>query len=85
MKLVMCYVKTDGATYSYDVILPFEYESFEQAYGDFIHLLHSGKQTFYFVGYEFYLYDFKDSSDEIFPPDFYTLEHWFETFKLGNK
>ena len=36
MKLVMTYDVTDGYTYNSEIVKPFEYESLEKAYCDFI-------------------------------------------------
>ena len=36
MKLVMTYDVTDGYTYNSEIVQPFEYESLEKAYCDFI-------------------------------------------------
>ena len=60
-----------------DVILPFEYESKELAFVDFMELREDAEWEFEFLGQRF---DVNDTEDV----HFFTLEEWFEKYKLKN-
>ena len=60
-----------------DVILPFEYESKEQAFVDFMELREDAEWEFEFLRQRF---DVNDTEDV----EFFTLDEWFERYKLKN-
>lgn len=78
MKIVMVYTYTDGCTYSCQNTIPIEYDSPEAALCDFIEKAYS--DNFNIFGIDFYKYDFIEG-DEFYPPEFYSLEEWFDKFK----
>lgn len=67
--------------------IPFEYESKEKAIKDFIDAIEEAfideKDDFIFLGKEFSVRDFTYENGEIFMPGFYSLEEWFEKYKIG--
>lgn len=73
-KLILKYDWCDPYVASGTVVIPFEYESPEQAYVDFDDLRDKSEFYFEFLGHEF---NKSDTDIEIF-----TLEGWFERFKL---
>lgn len=82
MRLVMHYGEGDGCTYSCDVNVPFNYESAEQALIDFEIALHAAQKNqtnIEFMGIGFDLSTFVQRGN-VFLPDFYTLDEWFDTF-----
>jgi hypothetical protein len=56
---------------------PFEYESKEQAFVDFMELREDAEWDFEFLGQ---IFDVNDTEDV----QFFTLEEWFERYKLKN-
>jgi hypothetical protein len=61
-----------------DEIIPFEYESKEQAFVDFMELRENTDWEFYFLGKRFEVGATKDAQ-------FFTLEEWFERYKLKTR
>lgn len=91
MKLVMCYNQSDVCTYSFDRTIPIEYESEEALLCDFEDACMKANEEnigmFKFLGEDFLTRDFVDSlyekgGDVKCMPDIYTLEDWFDTFKI---
>lgn len=83
MKLVMVYYCTDGCTYGYDIMIPFEYESAESAIVDFQTVLNNSSymESFSFAGRSGYeKYNFENADGNIELPDIFTLEEWFEKY-----
>lgn len=90
VKCVMSYTEGDGCTYSCDHNFPFEYESVEAALVDFERLMTEARATvnsFKFCGQEFYADTFVHrnslGTQIVYLPDFFTLDEWFETQKIG--
>lgn len=85
MQLVLRYTVSDGYTYWYDVIIPFYYESAEQAIIDFeynlVHRVMAFKDIladFTFVGHTFSANNFYvDGKLEL--PDIMTIDEWFNS------
>lgn len=87
MKLILKYCITDNYTYSCDIDIPFEYESkekfvfdllekFNQQYWDEQAMLEEYK-TCEIFDYKFYKFDFDQLEHYV-----YTLEEWFEKYKI---
>jgi len=77
-KLVLRYHWCDPYVAEGDVIIPFEYESKEQAFVDFMELRENTDWEFRFLGERFEVDDTEDV-------EFFTLEEWFEKYKLKTR
>jgi hypothetical protein len=86
-QVVMLYTSGDGCSYSCDHTFPIYYESPEQAYLDFEKLATDARATsknrfpgaaFIFAGMEFWTGDFFLENGMYYPPDFLTVQAWFD-------
>jgi hypothetical protein len=87
MKLVLLYTNTDGYTYSCDVVRPIEYDSPEQAIVDFEAAARESRErkgvSFKFAGFTFDQTDFFYHKDRFDPPEFLTINQWFNSHGAG--
>lgn len=85
-KLVMCYTVSDECTYSYDMVIPFDYESLDKAEYDFLITVESTpmhNSKFEWANHAFDKSDFYYETLKEWKyrsPTFYALDDWFSTY-----